>query len=38
MRGHSPLAVCDRCGFKFKLSELRKEWTGLDGWSLAVGR
>jgi hypothetical protein len=23
------LAICDRCGFQFPLSELRKEWTGL---------
>ncbi len=22
-------AVCDRCGFKFKRSQLRREWTGL---------
>lgn len=22
-------AICDRCGFKFKASELRLEWTGL---------
>ena len=22
-------AVCDRCGFKFKSSELRKDWQGL---------
>lgn len=22
-------AICDRCGFKFKFSELRKEWDGL---------
>ena len=22
-------AICDRCGFEYKLSELRKEWTGL---------
>ena len=22
-------AICDRCGFKFKNSRLRKEWTGL---------
>lgn len=22
-------AICDRCGGKFRLSELRKEWTGL---------
>lgn len=21
--------ICDRCGFEFRLSELRKEWTGL---------
>lgn len=21
-------AICDRCGFKFKSSQLRKEWTG----------
>lgn len=24
-----PRAVCDRCGFEFNLSRLRKEWTGL---------
>lgn len=22
-------AICDRCGFKFKASELKLEWTGL---------
>ena len=22
-------AICDRCGFKFKASELKREWTGL---------
>lgn len=22
-------AICDRCGFRFKLETLRKEWTGL---------
>ena len=22
-------AVCDRCGFDYRLSQLRKEWTGL---------
>lgn len=22
-------AICDRCGFKFKASDLRLEWTGL---------
>ena len=22
-------AICDRCGFKYRLNELRKEWTGL---------
>jgi len=22
-------ALCDRCGFKFKATQLRKEWTGL---------
>lgn len=21
--------ICDRCGFQFRRSELRKEWTGL---------
>lgn len=21
--------ICDRCGFRFRLRELRKEWTGL---------
>lgn len=25
----SPWAICDRCGFKYRLSQLRKEWTGL---------
>lgn len=24
-----PLAICDRCGFEYHLSELRREWTGL---------
>jgi len=28
--------ICDRCGFQYRLSELRKEWTGLmvcrDDW------
>ena len=23
------LAICDRCGFQYRASELRKEWTGL---------
>jgi len=22
-------AICDRCGFEYRLSELKKEWTGL---------
>jgi hypothetical protein len=22
-------AICDRCGFEYDLSDLRKEWTGL---------
>lgn len=29
--GYSPgatKAICDRCGFEFRLSQLRKEWTG----------
>ena len=25
---HSPNAICDRCGFKYTLDQLRKEWTG----------
>src|SRR5690348_14759316 len=25
----NPNAICDRCGFKFKLSGLKKEWDGL---------
>lgn len=25
----TPNGICDRCGFKFPLSALRKEWTGL---------
>jgi len=24
-----PWAICDRCGFKYRHDELRKEWTGL---------
>lgn len=24
-----PSAICDRCGFKYRHSQLRKEWTGL---------
>lgn len=24
-----PYGICDRCGFKYDLSQLRKEWTGL---------
>lgn len=24
-----PVGICDRCGFEFPLSKLRKEWTGL---------
>lgn len=23
------LAICDRCGFQYEASQLRKEWTGL---------
>lgn len=23
------LAICDRCGFRYRSDELRKEWTGL---------
>jgi hypothetical protein len=23
------LAICDRCGFQYDLTQLRKEWTGL---------
>jgi len=23
------LAICDRCGFKYDIAKLRKEWTGL---------
>lgn len=26
---NSPNAICDRCGFKFRLGQLRKEWTNL---------
>jgi hypothetical protein len=29
MHSPGPKAICDRCGFEFYLSELRKEWTGL---------
>lgn len=24
-----PYGICDRCGFKYRLARLRKEWTGL---------
>jgi hypothetical protein len=24
-----PIGCCDRCGFEYNLSRLRKEWTGL---------
>jgi hypothetical protein len=24
-----PYGICDRCGFKYRLAKLRKEWTGL---------
>lgn len=24
-----PWGICDRCGFQYRLSELRTEWTGL---------
>ena len=27
--GKLAVAICDRCGFKKKLHDLRKEWTGL---------
>lgn len=23
-----PAAICDRCGFKYRHTQLRKEWTG----------
>lgn len=25
----NPWGICQRCGFKFRLSDLRKEWSGL---------
>ena len=25
----TPASICDRCGFKYRLTQLRKEWTGL---------
>lgn len=28
-RHRDAAAICDRCGFKMHLSDLRKEWTGL---------
>ena len=27
--GKYALAICDRCGFKYKFSRLREEWNGL---------
>ena len=36
--GFMSKAVCDRCGFKYKYTQLRKEWQGLrtcnDCWSM----
>lgn len=26
--GKNALGICDRCGFRFKLLQLKKEWTG----------
>jgi protein-arginine kinase activator protein McsA len=26
--GKYAIAICDRCGFEFKLLQLKKEWTG----------
>ena len=26
--GKYAVAICDRCGFQYKYSQLRKEWTG----------
>lgn len=26
--GRYSLAICDRCGFRYKYTKLRKEWTG----------
>ena len=26
--GKHSLAICDRCGFRYKYTQLRKEWTG----------
>jgi hypothetical protein len=28
-REGDPAAICDRCGFKYRHSQLRLEWTGL---------
>ena len=25
----NPYAICDRCGFRYYLKQLRKEWNGL---------
>ena len=27
--GKKALAICDRCGFRYRLHELKKEWNGL---------
>jgi hypothetical protein len=29
MPRHSPYGLCMRCGFTYRLPQLRKEWTGL---------
>lgn len=29
MRAGQPWAICDRCGFRKKLADLRTEWTNL---------
>ena len=31
------IALCDRCGFRYKLLELRKEWNGLKTWNVLEG-
>lgn len=28
-RGSKAIAICDRCGFKYKYFQLQKEWNGL---------
>ena len=31
--GKYAIAICDRCGFQYKYTELKEEWTGFRVWN-----